>query len=126
MPFADGKLVDADEPDLADVGAGILVLQVVLVDVLHRGPAQAEVGCRLADGHDLHQVYHKPLQAVGRMPLARSEGNVLLLVTAAGTALDALHTHVDVDRLATDGNTAETADSVPISYDFLTFALRTA
>ena len=36
MPLADGKLVDADEPDIADVRAGIVMLQVVLVDVLHR------------------------------------------------------------------------------------------
>jgi hypothetical protein len=60
------------------------------------------------------------------MTLARGEGNTLLLVTAADTALDALDTHVDANRLATDWNTAETADGVPVSYDFLTFTLRTA
>jgi hypothetical protein len=60
------------------------------------------------------------------MPLARGEGNTLLLVTAADTALDALNTHIDVNWLATDWNTAETTDGVPVSYDFLTFTLRTA
>ena len=126
MPLADGELIDAYEPDLADVGAGIMVLQVVLVDVLHRRPAQTEVGRRLADGHNLHQVYHKLLQTVGRMSLASGEGNPLLLVTAADTALDALNTHVDVNRLATNRNTAETTDGIPVSYNFLTFTLRTA
>ena len=89
-------------------------------------PAQAEVGCRLADGHDPHQVYDKTLQAVRRMPLARGEGNTLLMVTAADTALDALNTHVDVNWLATDWNTAETTDGIPVSYNFLTFTRRTA
>ena len=59
---------------------------------------------------DLHQVYHKSLQTVRRMPLAGSEGYLLLLVTAADTALDALHTYVDIDRLAADRDTAETTD----------------
>jgi hypothetical protein len=44
------------------------------------------------------------------MTFARGERDGLLLVTAANTALDALHTHVDIDRLATDGDTAETTD----------------
>ena len=48
------------------------------------------------------------------MSLARGEGNTLLLVTAADTALDALDTHVDVNWLATDWNTAETTDGVPV------------
>ena len=74
----------------------------------------------------LHQVYHKTLQTVRRMSLARGEGNALLLVTAADTALDALDTHVDENWLATDWNTAETTDGVPVSYDFLTFTHRTA
>jgi hypothetical protein len=60
------------------------------------------------------------------MSLASGEGNPLLLVTAADTALDALNTHVDVNRLATDRNTAETTDGIPVSYNFLTFTLRTA
>jgi len=60
------------------------------------------------------------------MPLARGERDVLLMVTAAGTAFDTLHTHVDIDWLATDWNTTETADCVPITYDYLTSALRTA
>lgn len=102
------------------------MLQVVLVDVLHSGPAQTKVGCRLADGHYLHQVDNKPLQAMRRMPLACSERYPLLLVTTAGTTLDTLDTHVDIDRLAANGNTAETADSITISYDFLTSTLRTA
>ena len=59
-----------------------------------------------------------------RMPLACSERYPLLLVTTAGTTLDTLNTHIDIDRLAPDGNTAETANSVTISCDFLTSALR--
>jgi hypothetical protein len=60
------------------------------------------------------------------MTLARGEREPLLLVTTTNTAFDALDTHVDVDRLATDRNTTETTDSISISGDFLTFALRTA
>ena len=126
MPFADGRLVDANEPDLADVGAGKVVVQVDVVDVLHRRPAKAEVDSRVADGDDLPQVCHKTLQTVCRMPVARGEGNTLLQVTAADTAVDALNTQIDVNRLATDWNTAETTDGVPVSSDILTFTLRTA
>ena len=60
------------------------------------------------------------------MPLVCGEGNPLLLVTATETALDVLDTHVDVNWLATDWNTAKTTDGVLISYDFLTFRLRIA
>jgi hypothetical protein len=66
------------------------------------------------------------LQTVRRMTLTRGKGNTLLLVTAADTALDALNTHVDVNRLATDWNTTKTTDGVPVSYDFPTFTRRTA
>ena len=41
-----------------------------------------------------------------------------LLVTTAGTTLDALNTHVDIDRPEAYGNTVETADSKTISDDF--------
>ena len=102
------------------------MLKVVLVDVLHRVPAQLQVCCDLADRHQTHQVHHKPLQPVRRVPLARSEGDVLLMVAAAGMALHTLHTHVDVDWLPAQWNTTETPDSEPIPYNILTSALRTA
>jgi hypothetical protein len=60
------------------------------------------------------------------MSLSCRERDVLLLVTAADAALDTLNTHIHVDRLVTDGNTAETADGVPVAYDFPAFARRTA
>jgi hypothetical protein len=63
---------------------------------------------------------------VRRVPLARGEGNVLLVLAAAGMALHTLHTHVDVDRLPAQRNATETTDSEPIPYNILTSALRTA
>jgi hypothetical protein len=61
-----------------------------------------------------------------RVPLTRGEGNVFLVLAAAGMALHTLHTHVDVDRLPAQWNTTETPDSEPIPYNILTSALRTA
>ena len=61
-----------------------------------------------------------------RMPFACSEWYPLLLVTTAGTTLDTLNAHIDIDRFAPYGNTAETPDCATISDDFLTAALRTA
>jgi len=60
------------------------------------------------------------------MPLACSEGDVFLMVTAAGMALHTLHTHVDVNRLPAKWYTTETANREAIPYNILTSALRTA
>jgi hypothetical protein len=60
------------------------------------------------------------------MPLACGEGDMLLIVTAAGMALYTLHTHVDIDGLPAQRDTTETADSEAIPYNILTSALRTA
>jgi hypothetical protein len=60
------------------------------------------------------------------MPLACGEGNVLLMVTAAGMALYALHAHVDVNRFLSQRNTTKTADCEAIPYNIFTSALRTA
>jgi hypothetical protein len=63
---------------------------------------------------------------MSRMPLACSKWDVFLMVTAAGMAFYTLDAHVDVDWLPAQGNTSETTDSIPVSYNFLTSALRTA
>jgi hypothetical protein len=126
MSLADGKLIDADIPDLADVRVCIVMLKVVLVDVLHRVPAQLQVCRDLADGHQTHQVNHKPLQPMRRVPLTRGEGNVFLVLAASGMAFYTLDAHVDVDWFPAQGNTSETTDSIPVSYNSLTSALRTA
>jgi len=59
------------------------------------------------------------------MPLACSEWDVFLMVTAAGMALYTLDAHVDVYWFPAQGNTSETTDCIPVSYNFLTSALRT-
>jgi hypothetical protein len=60
------------------------------------------------------------------MPLARGEGDVLLMVAAAVMALHPLHTHVDINGLPAQGNTAEAADCEAVPHDSATSALRTA
>jgi hypothetical protein len=63
---------------------------------------------------------------MSRMPLACSKWDVFLMVTAAGMAFYTMDAHVDVDWLPAQGDTSETADSIPVSYNSLTSALRTA
>jgi hypothetical protein len=125
MPFADGKLIDADVLYATDIQRGIPPGKPALVDLLDRVPCQMQMPGDGLDGRKLKHIHYKVFQTFAVGALTMDEVDMLIPVTAAFLAFHTTDLGMQQNRGMSYRDRLDVTPNVTIPYYVAAFTART-
>ncbi|GJG47064.1 hypothetical protein PRLR5076_10410 [Prevotella lacticifex] len=78
MSLPQSELINTNVLDILDIYMRKLMIEIVLVDILHRIPTQTEIVGYIFYRHSMKQFYHEPCQTMCIALLAGNEMKILI------------------------------------------------